>query len=235
MDLKRDLDKSCRIDMQKTQVFEDQLSPEAQREFRSIRVPVTYGSGGVIFSERDESRGLFVVLEGEVRTYITSTDGRRLGLTIARRGDVLGLAAAAFGRAYDVTAQALYPAKLGFIGLADFTRFLARHSDVYPVITDELGRNLKRVCDLLRTVALLSTAPKKLAWLLLDWSEMDQGPGAGKLRFALKHEDIGEFIGATRETVTRTLRSFKVQNLIEFKGSRLTIPNRAALESVAYS
>ena len=81
-----------------------------------------------------------------------------------------------------------------------------------------------------------SSAPEKLARLLLDWSETGQTTECGaRFRFSLTHEEIGEFIGASRETVTRTLSVFKSRQLVAFKGSMLTIPSRMALESYAQS
>jgi len=52
-------------------------------------------------------------------------------------------------------------------------------------------------------------------------------------RFPLTHGEIGEFIGASRETVTRTLSAFKSRHLVAFHGSTLTIPNITALETYA--
>jgi CRP/FNR family transcriptional regulator len=49
----------------------------------------------------------------------------------------------------------------------------------------------------------------------------------------LTHEEIAEFIGTTRETVTRTLSDFKVRHLVSVQGSTMMIPNRAALETFA--
>jgi len=54
-----------------------------------------------------------------------------------------------------------------------------------------------------------------------------------RFRFSLTHGEIGEFIGASRETVTRTLSIFRSRRLISFHGSTLTIPNRTALERYA--
>jgi CRP/FNR family transcriptional regulator len=47
----------------------------------------------------------------------------------------------------------------------------------------------------------------------------------------MTHEEIGEFIGASRETVTRTLSIFKNRHLVAQHGCTITIPNRMALES----
>jgi len=235
MESKRDLKTGSKDEIRHGENFFGRMSPEAQQDFRSIQVPITHGANVVLFLEKDAPRGLFVVLEGEVRVSIGSSDGRRLSLKIARCGDILGLSSAAFATPYDVTAETLYPAKLGFIDRQEFARFLARHPEAYPAITEELNRSLTMVCAQLRTLALSSTAPQKLAKLLLEWSDADQATDACKVRFTLKHEEIGEFIGATRETVTRTLKTFKLHKLIVFQGSMLTIPSRTALENVAYS
>jgi CRP/FNR family transcriptional regulator len=89
-------------------------------------------------------------------------------------------------------------------------------------------------CEQLRTVCLSSSVPEKLARLLLEWSENGQTTACGtRLRFSLTHEEIGEFIGASRETVTRTLSIFKNRRLVASQGSMLTIPNRTALENYA--
>jgi CRP/FNR family cyclic AMP-dependent transcriptional regulator len=89
-------------------------------------------------------------------------------------------------------------------------------------------------CEQLRTVGLSTSAQEKLARLLLSWSAGIQQTKEGtRIKVPLTHEEIAEFIGTTRETVTRTLSDFKVRHLVAIQGSTLMIPNRAALESFA--
>jgi len=52
------------------------------------------------------------------------------------------------------------------------------------------------------------------------------------VKLHLTHEEIAEFIGSSRETVTRTLSEFKNRQLVKRKGSTLMISDRAALESL---
>ena len=109
-----------------------------------------------------------------------------------------------------------------------------RHPEAYQIFSEELTREFTMACEQLRTVGLAASAPEKLARLLLDWSEMGQAVDQGaKFRFSMTHEEIGEFIGASRETVTRTLSTFKSRHLVSFQGSTLTIPNKAALANYA--
>jgi CRP/FNR family transcriptional regulator, cyclic AMP receptor protein len=210
------------------------LSPSAQKDLSTLAASSLYPSGHVLFSEKEESHGIYIVLEGEVKLSINSSEGRRLSLRIARMGDILGLASAVSGSAYETTAETVHPAKLVPIGRREFLGFLLRHPEAYQALSAELTREFTMACDQLRTVGLSTSAPEKLARLLLDWSENGQPAESGtKFRFSLTHEEIGEFIGASRETVTRTLSAFKNQRLVAFSGSTLTIPSRAALASFA--
>jgi CRP/FNR family transcriptional regulator, cyclic AMP receptor protein len=90
-------------------------------------------------------------------------------------------------------------------------------------------------CEQLRMVGLSTSVPERLARLLLVWSdEPGQKPERpARCRLSLTHEEIGEFIGASRETVTRTLSIFKNRHLVAQHGCTLTIPSRVALESYA--
>jgi CRP/FNR family transcriptional regulator len=214
--------------------FFNKLSPEALKEMVSMVHPTSYQDSCILFSERETPQTLFVVLDGEVKLSINSSGGKRLILRIARKGEILGLASVLSGSQCEMTAETLHPAKLALIGRREFLNYLARHPEVYQVVTQELSRHYTMACEQLRTVGLSFTAPEKLARLLLDWSQNGQTTENGtRLHFALTHEEIGEFIGATRETVSRTLSAFKHQRLVAFHGSTLTIPSRTALESHA--
>jgi len=214
--------------------FFNKLTPEALKDITAMAIAVNYPAGKVVISERDINSSIYIVLEGEVKLSMNSTDGRRLILRIARKGEILGLASALSGKPSEITAEILYPAKLAPISRRDFSNFLMRHPEVYQTVTEELSREYTLACEQLRTVGLSNSAPEKLARLLLEWSQNGKTTEAGThFRFPLTHGEIGEFIGASRETVTRTLSIFKSRHLVDFHGSMLTIPSRSALESYA--
>ena len=217
--------------------FLNKLTPDALQGLNSLLFPSSYAANVVLFTEKDSAQGIFVVLEGDVKISLNSSDGRRLSLSIARKGEILGLASALSGNPYDVTAETLYPAKVGHVGRREFMAFLSRHLEAYQAVIEELSRNVTKACEQLRTVGLAATAPEKLARLLLDWSDNGQATecGGARFRFSMTHEEIGEFIGASRETVTRTLSTFKTRRLVAFQGSMLTIPDRGALAHYAHA
>jgi CRP/FNR family transcriptional regulator len=212
------------------------LPAAALANLEPLLAPSAYPSNVVLFSETQPASGIYVVLDGEVKLSINSSDGRRLSFHIAKAGEVLGLSSTLSGGTYEMTADTLYPAKIAHISRQVFLQFLSRHPDVYPIVTREISRSFNLACEQLRMVGLSSSVPERLARLLLVWSdEPGQKPDrAARFRLSLTHEEIGEFIGASRETVTRTLSIFKNRHLVAQHGCTLTIPSRVALESYAH-
>jgi CRP/FNR family transcriptional regulator len=225
---------NCRNRVQRTGEFFKNWSVSALEDWGLLEHPHSHAANHTLFAEKEEARGLYVVVDGEIRLSINSSEGKRLSLRIARKGDVLGLSSALSGGPYEMTAETLYPAKVALIGRREFLGFLSRHPEIYMNVTEELSRHVSMACHQLRTVGLSASAPEKLARLLLEWSENDLSTNScARVRFSLTHEEIGEFIGASRETVTRTLSTFKHRRLVSFRGSMLEIPNRTALASYA--
>lgn len=224
---------ACRNNFRRSGTFMQRLNTAALQYLMSVGIECTYDAGHVLFGEKRATPGVFLLREGQVRLSMNSTEGKRLSLRIVRAGDVLGLAPSLSGQHCETTAETLTAAKAIEISSADFRNFLAKHPEVYGLITEEISRQYTLACEQLRTVGLSSSAPEKLARLLLDLSENGSDEDATRIRFMLTHEQIGEFIGASRETVTRTLSTFKVRRLIAFNGCMMTIPSRSALESYA--
>jgi CRP/FNR family transcriptional regulator, cyclic AMP receptor protein len=232
--------------------FFSALSPAALADFDTLLVPISHPANKVLFTETQENAGVMVIVEGDVKLSINSSDGRRLSLRIAKAGEVLGLSSTLSGNGYEMTADTLYPAKIAHVSRQAFLHFMARHPEVYEVVTREISRSFNQACEQLRMVGLSSSVPERLARLLLGWSEaapqqktdaaQQQETGAApqqetnaRCRVSLTHEQIGEFIGASRETVTRTLSIFKNRRLVAQHGCTITIPSRIALEVYARS
>lgn len=234
MQTMRETTTTSRVQAQRPGEFFKKLSPAALSDLESMEFPTLYQPGMLLFSEKSIPAGIFIVVSGEVKLSINSSEGKRLILSIAKAGEVLGLSSVLSALPSEMTAEVLYPSRIAIIERNQFLAFMGRHPEVYQVVTQELSQQYKVACEQLRTVALSGSAPEKLARLLLEWSQSGQKTEAGmRFRFSLTHEEIGEFIGASRETVTRTLSTFKSRRLVAFHGSILEIPSRVALENLA--
>ncbi|MGC1484983.1 MAG: Crp/Fnr family transcriptional regulator [Candidatus Acidiferrum sp.] len=203
------------------------------KDFNAVKSPATYPGGAVLFLEKQDPRGVFVLCGGEVKLSISSSSGKTMILKIAKAGEILGLMATMTGSPYEVTAETLHPCQVAFIRRDDFLRFVAKHPEAYQGVVKQLTTLYSGACEQLRTVGLSASATEKLARLLLEWSnETEETKQGTPVKMPLTHEEIAEFIGTTRETVTRTLSNFKSRQLVALHGSTLLISNRPALETI---
>jgi CRP/FNR family transcriptional regulator, cyclic AMP receptor protein len=209
-----------------------QFTPAASKDFAAIAFAVIYPKGAILFVEGQQARGVFCLCQGEVKLSISSSEGKRLIIRIVKTGEILGLIAALAGSRYEVTAEAIYPCEAAFVRREDFLRFITKYPEASQIVAKQISSQYQATYEQLRTVGLSASAHKKLARLLLSWStSMEQTRDGAMIRLSLTHEEIAEFIGTTRETVTRALSEFRHRHLVELHGSTLRIPSRAALET----
>lgn len=229
-----DMSDSCQSGKLKKAEFFCGLSLKALKEFDSIKSSSVYPEGAVLFLEKQDARGVFVLCEGEVKLTISSSEGKTLILRIAKPGEVLGLMATLSGEPYEVTAETLRPCQVAFVRRDEFLRFIAQHPEASLGIVRLLTAHYHAACEQLKTVGLSASAPEKLARLLLGWSVGGEETKLGtRITLPLTHQEIAEFIGSSRETVTRTLSDFRSRHLVTLKGSTLMIADRPALQACA--
>jgi len=222
---------TCKL---RTDHFFCDLSPDALRSFDAISCATVYPKGVMLFVEGQEPRGIFVLCAGRVKLSTSSVDGKTVIIEIAEPGEVLGLSATVSELPYEVTAEALEPCQVNFIKREDFLRFLTDHGQVCLRVARHLSRNYHTAYDQVRSLALHSAA-ENLARLLLGWCDergADTEEGI-RLKVTLTHEEIGQVIGTTRETVGRLFAELKGRQIIAIKGSNLLVVNKSQLKALA--
>jgi CRP/FNR family transcriptional regulator, cyclic AMP receptor protein len=221
---------SCLPDLRKGR-FLVSLSDKALLDIQSLTSLSTSGSGTILFVEGQSPQEVFVLLEGQVKVFMNSNEGKRLTVHIASAGEILGLASAFTNNPHRTSGETLYPSKIASIGRADFMKFLMAHPEAALLAARELGESCDRSYTRLRTIGVTPSNRSKLARLLLEWSVQGQQTERGmQIHLALKHGEIAECIGTCRESVTRILRDLQRRNVIELRGSLLTITDQFALE-----
>jgi len=209
------------------------LPPAVLRDLENVTLTNHYPTGAVLFSEGQPVRGIYVVQRGLVKLSVCASDGRTLILRIAHADEALGVASAVGNRDYEATAEAQQPCDVTFIRQSDVLRLMRNHGDFALWITQLLSRDYNFTCREIRTLMLSGSASEKLARLLVGWLDERTGaPASDRMKVPLTHEEIGQMIGTSRETVTRLMAGFRKQRLIEQEGATLVVSNRVALESL---
>src|SRR6266550_7182348 len=87
-----------------------------------------YPRGAVVFHEGNIARGVYVLSSGRVKVSISSADGKKLIIRIAKAGDVLGLYAGLTGRPFEATAEMVEGGRVDFISRTDLLDLMGRQA-----------------------------------------------------------------------------------------------------------
>jgi len=149
---------------------------------------------------------------------------------------VLGLNAVVSSLPYEVTAEMMEPGQANFVPRDCLLQLMKDFPEAAVRLAQQLSRNYYTAYEEIRTLGLAASPSEKFAKLLLSWStKPSQTDGSSQLKLTLTHEEIGEIIGTTRETVSRLFSEFRKKQLVQLKGATLVIRSRPALEKIVQS
>jgi len=203
----------------------------------SLRQILLYPQGALLFVEGEPPRGLFVLCVGQAKLQASSKEGKRITLRLVEPGEALGLSSVIANSPYMATAETLSPSQVCFFPRAEFLRFLQAHGEVSVQVSKYLSMELNKAWEQTRMLALAPSARAKLAQLLLLYAGQHGQTTAQGVRIPLNmtEEEIGESIGATRETVCRLLADFKRRRFIRVKGGSVLLVRPDELRALSAS
>ena len=139
------------------------------------------------------------------------------------------------GRPSGATVETLERCRIDFVSREDFLKLLDRDKKAYLGVAQALSNKLNGVVEHARLLLLSESAAEKLARLLVRWCDEHGKRTSQGIRIdsGLTHEDIGQMIFASRETVTRLLGELKRKQIVSLVDNAIFVRNRKALESVA--
>lgn len=197
-------------------IFRD-LPPEQIEMIEHATIMRTIQKGQIIYSQEDRAEALFLLKRGQVTIYRLTPSGKRLELATIGPKAFFGempLLGESLRHAYaEATAESL----LCVMSRADVERLIREQPQVALRMIEALGRRLADREARLEELAYRS-APARIAAVLLRLT----GGQAGN-EVAVTHQEIGDMIGALRETVTKILDEFQSDGLIELRRGHILL------------
>ncbi len=187
---------------------------------------------GFVFAEGVPTTHLFRVETGAIALYRILADGRRQIVGFAYPGDLIGLGARG---EHVMSAQATKPTRLRCLPIATLHRSAAQDPTLGFKLYEAVARELAATRDLMLTTGQRS-ATERVVSFLLAFSRRNARNGENRADFELPmtRADIGDFLGLTIETVSRTFTKLKTLGLIELpQSNRVKLLDIDELESLA--
>jgi CRP/FNR family transcriptional regulator len=216
-------------DIQAVPLFAD-LSIEAQRRLSVAATVRSYDDGQMIVLQGDRSAPVFFVIDGRVRIFRTNLDGREQTLILLREGEAFNVPAAFISEGgAPANAVADGPVRLLSIARVPLSRIVCQVPEIACAVLRDLSQRLYHLTELTHDLGLL-TVRGRLARFLMTYAQQD---GATPLRWT--HQEIASRLGTVREVISRTLRAFVKEGLIDVQRHRIVIVDAKALSREAES
>jgi len=190
-----------------------------------------YAAQQTIFLMGSPGDSMLAVLSGTIRISVPSADGKEVVLAILGPGEICGEIALLDGKERTADAKAATDCSVVVLERRDVLAFFAQHPDAWAKLVDVLCERL-RFADQQMAEFALSPVPVRLARALLRLAISDDRALSGPARVHLTQRELGNIIGATRESVNKYLRAWQRKGYVRIGGRLIAITNRAAVEGL---
>lgn len=189
--------------------------------------------GEVLFRQGEPCRGLYLVLEGGVRTYRANGHGQEQGIGRFGPGDSLGEVSLFDDGPYLASARVVDEGRVLFLSLGVVQTLYRTHPLVAHAVVRDLGKRVRALVALVDRLALQDVPTRVAAAVLQFAGESRALRSGGAFRLPRTQEALASELGTTREGVSRALRALRTAGVIGQSGARIEILDPAGLRRMA--
>lgn len=200
------------------------LQPEALDKLCQAVRPRSLKSGEVLFFKGDDGDAMYIIRRGTIKIVLPSVVGEEIIVALLKENDFFGAMAMLDGMPRSADAVAITASDIFVLGRSDFLSILQSDLNALKTILCDLSGMIRKTDDLLGDVCFFNISVR-LAKKLLDLSET-----TGKkekegvvLDISLTQKELGDMVGATRESVNKELKNLREEGLIDIEGNRIRI------------
>ncbi len=208
------------------------LSASDIEELGRIVTTKQYAADTAVFFQGEPSDSLYMVLKGCVKVQETSPDGHEKILDILGVGEIFGELSMLDGHPRSATVTTCEPTELASISQKQFREFVATRPDVLWKVLASLCERVRKTSASMLELTSRDVPYRLLAALnqLAEKHGQVAAHGACMINIKFGVDELAAMVGSNRDIVSRLLRRFEQDGLIELgKNKQIIIPDQAAL------
>lgn len=213
-----------------TPIFADLGRSDVEKLLPQLREH-RFGRGQSVWLEGDPAKSLYVVAEGQLKSYRVSPDGTEVILGFNSGPDVMGEVGVFHpsGRRW-VSVSAMEPSRCLSVGRAPLLAFLAEHPVAMERMLERLSRIAVQAAYSFSGVAFDDIRRRIASALLTLGQEFgEDGEDGVRIRLRLSQGTLAALVAASRENVNRALSSFITSGVVSQRDGHFYLHDQAAL------
>jgi CRP/FNR family transcriptional regulator len=211
------------------------------KDFSTIK---TYKKGEVIFFETEPFLGFYGVIDGLVKIYKISKEGREHIIHIEYPGSTFAEVPMFETNAEKSISDLTYPANAMAIEentvvikvpVKPFLEFMKQNSDICFKLLSSLAKRLRFLNNHIESVTLDDVSKRLAKYLLIEiehpQKEKSKFINENFIELEISKYDLASHLGTITETLSRSLKKLQANNIIEVNGKKIVIKDLSALRN----
>lgn len=192
-----------------------------------------YKKRHLLYTQGDQPIFVYYIVEGRIKEFLINEDGKELITNMYTKGDFVGYTAVLEEVPYPESISVLDDTELLLIPKADFLQLINTDRQVARKFIKLLSHNVVEKEEKLLNLAYDSLR-KKVAKGIIDVVDKFKDQKDGKPVVQISREDLANVIGSAQESMIRTLREFRMENLIDINDGSIYVLNETKLRHLQY-
>lgn len=184
----------------------------------------------LVFSEGEDADGFFVVLEGLVKIYKMSAEGKEQILHIFGSGEPIGEVPVFSGKKFPASAMALKKGDLLFFPRRAFIDLIAEDTSLALNMLAVLSMRLRRFAAQIEDLSLKEVPGRLASYLIYLANEQATDTSVS---LTISKGQLASLLGTIPETLSRILAKMANQGLIAVNGRHIRLLDRDGLDDLA--
>ncbi|WP_443661361.1 Crp/Fnr family transcriptional regulator [Clostridium sp.] len=186
---------------------------------------IVYKKGDILCSQGAKSDTLFIINEGQVKISKLTKEGKEQILHIFTSGDFFGeLSLFSNDEIYTFDAFAISNVKICTLTKQDMDRIIMKNPEISLKLLKVISKRLTQTENLAQNLAT-NDVEIRIAFMLLEFGEK-YGASVNEglqINLPINREEMANYVGVTRETISRKLSIFEELGIIGLKGNKVLI------------
>ncbi|HEX5177289.1 MAG TPA: Crp/Fnr family transcriptional regulator [Chthoniobacteraceae bacterium] len=197
----------------------------------AFAIPKHLARGEYLFREGSPSEGFYVVQRGGINIHRESAAGKEQVIHLFRPIESFAEATLATEGGYPADARAVEETTVLLIPKLDFIELLRRRPELALRMLGAMSQHLRVLVGLLDDLTLKNMETRVANWLLKRCPRPLPNEPV-EIQLDRTKRVLAAEMGATSETLSRTLAKFRDQKLLCIKGKSLTVTKPRALQKL---
>ena len=209
--------------------FWGKLTSDQQARLIDVSHPLHAKAGTIVHNGSMDCLGLLLIRSGQLRVYTLSSEGREITLYRLFEMDICLFSASCVMPSvqFEVVIEAEKDCDLWVVPSCLFKNFMEESAPVANYTNQLISSRFSEVMWLMEQI-MWKSFDKRLAAFLLEEAALEESN-----QLKITHEAIGNHLGNPREVVTRMLRYFQSEGMVNLSRGTVELTDEKKLRSLA--